>query len=603
MGDFDARFMKDEELHDLLERWSVPDASRSLDNRVAAAYNNLMGDAAERRSSALHPQRDSEVVKMKFCNTCQEQFADRFSFCPVDGTPLGVAPATSISEPARDIETSYPVAESTVPTPSVSEPAYEAIPATAYRVAESTVPTPSVSERAYSAIPASAAASSAAIFGDYHLTILEDRGLLYRLAGELGGVAHNYQLTWPEFKRDPFGFVKRSIQGYGQMVGGFFGSRDIMIAMLFSFVAIAAIIGMVFVLDRTQSAGVSRKGMIIIAALGSLALLALFSTLLKRDRGADVMGTRPADSRNALAGIVVSFAMVFAVAGGYFLFTLLFHPTNAAAQSAEDLELTQMITDIPNEQPTPDEGTAGMAKGNGGGSKPKQEKAGGGGGGGRQEKTDASNGKLPQADLRIPQVVAPDPHPPVIKNPALPMPATLEADPVLFPPDTRNLNYGDPKSRSTTPSSGPGTGNGIGNGTGGGVGPGSGGGYGPGNGGNTGGGDRREGGGGPGGGGGGTDYNRVFNGKDVTSKARILEKPEPQYTEAARKNQVTGTVVIKAIFSSSGQVTDIHAVSKLPDGLTEKAIAAARQIRFIPATKDGHPVSMYMQLEYNFNLY
>jgi TonB family protein len=360
---------------------------------------------------------------------------------------------------------------------------------------------------------------------------------------------------------------------------------------------------MVFVLDRTQSAGVSRKGMITIVAFGALALLALFSTLLKRDRGADVMGTRPADSRNALAGIVVAFAMVFAVAGGYFLFTMLLHPTSAAAQSAEDLELTQMITDIPNEQPTPDEGTAGMAKGNGGGSKPKQEKAGGGGGGGRQEKTDASNGKLPQADLRIPQVVAPDPHPPVIKNPALPMPATLDADPVLFPPDTRNLNYGDPKSRSTTPSSGPGSGNGIGSGNGGGVGPGNGGGYGPGNGGNTGGGDRREGGGGPGGGGGGTDYNRIFSGKDVSSKARILEKPEPQYTEAARKNQITGTVVIKAIFSSSGQVTNIIAVSKLPDGLTEKAIAAARQIRFVPATKDGRPVSMYMQLEYNFNLY
>src|SRR5712691_1941256 len=123
MGDFDARFMKDQELHDLLERWSVPDASRSLDNRVAAAYNTLMGNAAEQRNSALHPQRDNEVVKMKFCNTCQEQFADRFSFCPVDGTPLGVAPAPSVSAPARDIETSYPVAESAMPKSGVSKPA------------------------------------------------------------------------------------------------------------------------------------------------------------------------------------------------------------------------------------------------------------------------------------------------------------------------------------------------------------------------------------------------------------------------------------------------------------------------------------------------
>ncbi len=579
MGDFDARFMKDEELRDLLERWRVPDASRSLDNRVAAAYNNLMGDAAERRNSALHPQWDSEVVKMKFCNTCQEQFADRFSFCPVDGTPLGVAPATSTSASARNIETSYPVAEITVPTPSVSEPVYSAIPVTA-------------------------AASGTGMVGDYHLTILEDRGLLYRLASELGGVAHSYQLTWPEFKRDPFGFVRRSIQGYGQMVGGFFGSRNVMIALSLAIVAIAAMVGAIFLLDRSQSKGSSRGTVIAIALVGFCGLLALFATWLGRDRGSSVMGAAPTDSRNALAGIVVAFALFFGAAGAYVVWTALWHSGTALAKSDDDnLELTQMITDIPNEQPTPDEGTAGMAKGNGGGSKPKQEKAGGGGGGGRQEKTDASNGKLPQADLRIPQVVAPDPHPPVIKNPALPMPATLDADPVLFPPDTRNLNYGDPKSRSTTPSSGPGSGNGIGSGNGGGVGPGNGGGYGPGNGGNTGGGDRREGGGGPGGGGGGTDYNRVFSGKDVTSKARVLEKPEPQYTEAARKNQITGVVIIRAVFSASGQVTNISAISKLPDGLTEKAIAAARQIRFVPATKDGRPVSMWMQLEYNFNLY
>jgi len=64
-----------------------------------------------------------------------------------------------------------------------------------------------------------------------------------------------------------------------------------------------------------------------------------------------------------------------------------------------------------------------------------------------------------------------------------------------------------------------------------------------------------------------------------------------------------GTVVLRAVFSSTGQVTNIQAVQKLSDGLTEKAIAAAREIRFVPAMRNGHPVSMYMQLEYNFNLY
>src|SRR6266702_2202552 len=108
MSNFDARFMKDEELHNLLEEWRAPEAPQSLDNRVAAAYNSLMGDAAAQLNSGLYPRGGSEVVMMKLCNTCQEQFADRFSFCPVDGTPLSAAPATSPSVTAHEIESSYP---------------------------------------------------------------------------------------------------------------------------------------------------------------------------------------------------------------------------------------------------------------------------------------------------------------------------------------------------------------------------------------------------------------------------------------------------------------------------------------------------------------
>jgi TonB family protein len=99
------------------------------------------------------------------------------------------------------------------------------------------------------------------------------------------------------------------------------------------------------------------------------------------------------------------------------------------------------------------------------------------------------------------------------------------------------------------------------------------------------------------------DYSGIFSGRDVTSKARVLDKPEPTYTATARQNQITGTIVLRAVFSSDGTVTNIRAVSTLPDGLTEQAIEAAKKIRFVPATKDGHPVSMWMELQYNFNLY
>jgi TonB family protein len=96
---------------------------------------------------------------------------------------------------------------------------------------------------------------------------------------------------------------------------------------------------------------------------------------------------------------------------------------------------------------------------------------------------------------------------------------------------------------------------------------------------------------------------KVFIGRDADRKARVVMKPEPAYTDNARKNQITGTVVLRVVFSSDGSVTNIVTRSGLPEGLTEMAIDAARKIKFIPAAKDGKFVSMWMQLEYNFNLY
>jgi TonB family protein len=95
----------------------------------------------------------------------------------------------------------------------------------------------------------------------------------------------------------------------------------------------------------------------------------------------------------------------------------------------------------------------------------------------------------------------------------------------------------------------------------------------------------------------------VFSGKDTTQKVRILEKGEPTYTESARKYGVQGTVVMRAVFSSDGQVKRVSVTRKLPHGLTQAAVNAARAIKFTPAMKDGQPVSMWMELQYNFNLY
>ncbi|MDQ4123011.1 MAG: energy transducer TonB [Acidobacteriota bacterium] len=89
----------------------------------------------------------------------------------------------------------------------------------------------------------------------------------------------------------------------------------------------------------------------------------------------------------------------------------------------------------------------------------------------------------------------------------------------------------------------------------------------------------------------------------VSEPLKILSQPRPGYTEEARKNNVQGTVRVRVTFSASGQVTGVSAVTSLPNGLTEKAIAAARQISFVPAKKNGQPVAVTKVIEYRFTMY
>ncbi|HEY0006442.1 MAG TPA: TonB family protein [Pyrinomonadaceae bacterium] len=538
---------------------------------------------------------------MKKCSTCQEEFADKFSFCPVDGTPLNGFVANA------------PVLDERFDEPEETIPAHPAIGETIPQSAQAAAASDEDEQPIH--------ASTRPVDEGYHLTMLDDAGLISRLFSELRAVAHQSELTWPEFKRDPKGFLHRSFASYFSLFKRFLSQPGVALSMTIAVSAMLILMLGIVLLERSHSAGTTRFAMLAFGLLMVAMLVAIFAGWFK-DRtapfstqaatpgtasgSAGALSTHTGDSQSAVFGMIAAFLFILFVVGGFVgwsLYTGWRHNREVAQQKQEELEF-QGLLDIPAEQEKVDKGTAGMNKGTGGGSKPKQEKPQGGGGGGREESKPASVGKLPQASLDIPQVVAPDPHPPTIKNPSLPVPATIKADPLLFPTDTRPLPYGDPKSKSTETSSGPGTGNGIGTGSGGGVGSGEGGGVGPGRGGNTGGGDFRAGGGGAGGGGGGdTDYNKTFQAKDVSQKARILSKPEPQYTEEARKNQVSGTVVLRAVFASNGSVTNIRAVSSLPYGLTEKAISAARMIKFMPAMKDGRAVSQYIQIEYNFNLY
>jgi len=70
----------------------------------------------------------------------------------------------------------------------------------------------------------------------------------------------------------------------------------------------------------------------------------------------------------------------------------------------------------------------------------------------------------------------------------------------------------------------------------------------------------------------------------------ILSKPNPVYTDEARKLRIEGEVLVEVIFRASGQVQAVRVVKGLGHGLDETALHAAEQIRFKPAMQEGRAV-------------
>ena len=210
------------------------------------------------------------------------------------------------------------------------------------------------------------------------------------------------------------------------------------------------------------------------------------------------------------------------------------------------------------------------------------KKAGGGGGGGDRSTTPASKGAVPRfarQQLAPPMAVIRNLHPILQVEPTLVGPPELK-----LPQMASNLpNWGDPQGVAGPPSNGPGTGGGIGSGEGTGIGSGKGGGLGPGEGGGTGGGPYSVGGG-------------------VSAPIPIF-KPEPPYSEEARKAKYQGTVVLMIVVDTQGNVTDCKVVRPLGLGLDEKATETVRTWKFKPAMRNASPVPVRVIVEVSFRLF
>jgi TonB family protein len=87
-----------------------------------------------------------------------------------------------------------------------------------------------------------------------------------------------------------------------------------------------------------------------------------------------------------------------------------------------------------------------------------------------------------------------------------------------------------------------------------------------------------------------------------STEVEVLSKPDPRYTNEARQLQVQGDVVLSVTFLATGQVVVNGVLQGLGHGLDEEARRVAQQIRFRPATSNGHPVDVTTKIRIKFQL-
>ncbi len=85
------------------------------------------------------------------------------------------------------------------------------------------------------------------------------------------------------------------------------------------------------------------------------------------------------------------------------------------------------------------------------------------------------------------------------------------------------------------------------------------------------------------------------------SQSLLIKKVQPEYPEAARRNYIQGTVVLRAEIDREGNIQDLAVVSGDPE-LAPAALKAVRQWKYKPYFLQGRPVNVETQITVIFSL-
>ena len=109
---------------------------------------------------------------------------------------------------------------------------------------------------------------------------------------------------------------------------------------------------------------------------------------------------------------------------------------------------------------------------------------------------------------------------------------------------------------------------------------------------------------GPGDGPGGRGGPGVGPGSGRLVSARPLRQVRPQYTNDAMRAKIQGLVTLEALVLPDGTVGDVRIARSLDAvfGLDREAMRAVKAWTFVPATRGGTPIPMWVSIELTFTL-
>ncbi len=86
------------------------------------------------------------------------------------------------------------------------------------------------------------------------------------------------------------------------------------------------------------------------------------------------------------------------------------------------------------------------------------------------------------------------------------------------------------------------------------------------------------------------------------TRLKVLSKPPVHYTALARERKIQGQVILRVTFMADGQVVVQRLIHGLGFGLDQEAMREAKEIKFVPATRNGHPIDLTTNIVITFQL-